>query len=66
MKATLEFDRPEDDEAIRHALAGAKYHEALCELHVYLDVANTRSGGQDEAFLAALTVCNEIMERLKI
>lgn len=54
MKAILEFDRPEDDEAICHALAGAKYYEVLCEFDLHLEATDRQHGNETTAALLAV------------
>lgn len=48
MKATLEFNMPMEGDDFKHAKQGARYHQALRELLLYLDESLERDPGQVE------------------
>lgn len=66
MKAVLEFDRPEDDEQIRHALAGAQYYATIIAFDEYLEKMHARTEWKDETIKGILTAWQEMTERLRI
>lgn len=43
MKAVLEFQYPEDEYKLEHALKGTKYYDALCEIDVILAAPYTKA-----------------------
>jgi hypothetical protein len=42
MKAVLEFNYPEDEDKLRHALNGADYHRALLEIEALLNSSTNK------------------------
>ena len=42
MKAVLEFNYPEDEEKLRHALNGADYYKALLEIDKLLNESTNK------------------------
>jgi len=55
MKAVLEFNYPDDEDKLRHALSGGEYHAALLDI---LDVLkDTRSGKAEEV----KTIINKVL-----
>lgn len=43
MKAVLEFEYPQDEYKLEHALKGTKYYDALCEIDVILAAPYTKA-----------------------
>jgi hypothetical protein len=43
MKAVLEFQYPEDEYKLEHALKGTQYYDALCEIDVILAAPYTKA-----------------------
>ena len=43
MKAVLEFQYPEDEYKLEHALKGTQYYNALCEIDIVLAAPYTKA-----------------------
>lgn len=43
MKAVLEFEYPEDEERLYHAMKGTEYYDALCEIDNILAMPYTKA-----------------------
>ena len=43
MKAVLEFEYPEDEERLQHAMKGTEYYNALCEIDNIIAMPYTKA-----------------------
>ena len=43
MKAVLEFEYPEDEERLQHAMKGTEYYDALCDIDSILAMPYTKA-----------------------
>ena len=43
MKAVLEFEYPEDEERLQHAMKGTAYYDALCDIDSILAMPYTKA-----------------------
>ncbi len=43
MKAVLEFEYPEDEQKLQHAMRATEYYEALCEIDNVLAMPYTKA-----------------------
>jgi len=43
MKAVLEFEYPEDEQRLQHAMKGTEYYDALCEIDNILTMPYTKA-----------------------
>lgn len=61
MKAVLEFNYPEDEDKLRHALNGVDYYNALLEIDNLLNEGANKS----PKFVEMRKVINQTLERVK-
>jgi hypothetical protein len=58
MKAVLEFQYPEDEQKLQHAMKGTEYYDALCEIDNILAMPYTKA----EAYTKIKAVVFETLE----
>jgi hypothetical protein len=59
MKAVLEFEYPEDEQKLRHAMKGTEYYDALCEIDNILAMPYTKAEAYTKIRAVVLTVLEE-------
>ena len=59
MKAVLEFEYPEDEHKLQHAMRGTEYHDALCEIDNILAMPYTKAEAYTKIRAVVLTVLGE-------
>ena len=60
MKAVLEFEYPEDEERLYHAMKGTAYYDALCDIDSILVMPYTKA----EAYTKIRAVVLQILEEV--
>ena len=58
MKAVLEFEYPEDENKLQHAMHATEYYEALCEIDNILAMPYTKA----EAYTKIKKVVLDVLE----
>jgi hypothetical protein len=58
MKAVLEFEYPEDEQKLQHAMHATEYYEALCEIDNILAMPYTKA----EAYMKIKKVVLDVLE----
>jgi hypothetical protein len=58
MKAVLEFEYPEDEQKLQHAMRATEYYEALCEIDNILAMPYTKA----EAYMKIKKVVLDVLE----
>ena len=59
MKAVLEFEYPEDEQKLQHAMRGTEYHDALCEIDNILAMPYTKAEAYTKIRAIVLTILGE-------
>jgi len=58
VKAVLEFEYPEDEQKLQHAMHATEYYEALCEIDNILAMPYTKA----EAYMKIKKVVLDVLE----
>ena len=58
MKAVLEFEYPEDEQKLQHAMRATEYYDALCEIDNILAMPYTKA----EAYMKIKKVVLDVLE----
>jgi hypothetical protein len=58
MKAVLEFEYPDDEERLQHAMKGTEYYDALCEIDNIIAMPYTKA----EAYIKIKAVVFKTLE----
>jgi len=58
VKAVLEFESPEDENKLQHAMHATEYYEALCEIDNILAMPYTKA----EAYMKIKKVVLDVLE----
>ena len=59
MKAVLEFEYPEDEQKLQHAMKGTEYYDALCEIDNILAMPYTKAEAYTKIRAIVLTILGE-------
>ena len=60
MKAVLEFEYPEDEQKLQHAMRATEYYDALCDIDNILAMPHTKAEAYTKIRAVILEVLGEV------